>query len=88
MEKLKIKMSKKEKTNRKYERLLLDYQLLVSSLVTYWIALSIGLIIAFITQKLIFGVFFVLVIGMSSLLTISGLFYVLYLRDRINEMIE
>jgi len=81
-------MSKKEKANRKYELLLLDYQLLVSSLITYWIALSIGIVIAFITQKLIFGVFFVMVIGMSSLLTISGLFYILYLREQINEMVD
>jgi len=81
-------MSKKEALNRKYNQLLVDYQLLVTSLVTYWIALLVGLIVAFITQKLIFGVFFVMIIGLSGLLTILGLFYVLGLRKEIDCMVR
>lgn len=57
-----------------YEKLLQDYQILMTSMVTYWIALMVGIIIAIITEKLFFGIFFVLIIGISVFLTIVGIF--------------
>ncbi len=71
-----------------YAKALQDYQILWNGIITYWIALAVGLIIAHITDKLAFDVFFVSIISISALGTILILFELGNLTDRIQEIQE
>ncbi len=71
-----------------YEKLLQDYQILMTSIVTYWIALMVGIIIAIITEKFFFGIFFVLIIGISVFLTIVGIFELALMKENLLAIIS
>ncbi len=77
----------KEVQQLEFSRTLQDYQIAFNSLVTFWVALIVGLIIAYITERLVFGVFFVTVIGISAYVTTLTVFYLLSLRDELEETI-
>ena len=71
-----------------HSRVLQEYQILWNFITTYWIALAVGLILAYITEKLIFNVFFVGVISISALITLVILFQLTNLKDRLDEIEE
>ena len=73
---------------QRYSKILQDYQILFTSIVTYWIALIVGLIIAYVTERFIFNVFFVGVISISALITLVILFQLTNLKDRLDEIEE
>ena len=73
---------------QRYSKILQDYQILFTSIVTYWIALIVGLIIAYVTERFIFNVFFVSVVGMSAYFTMLGIFYLLDFKEELEEMVQ
>jgi len=73
---------------QRYSKILQDYQILFTSIVTYWIALIVGLIIAYVNERFVFNVFFVSVIGISAYFTILGIFYLLDFKEELEEIVQ
>ncbi len=85
---MKIQKSPASTLQLRYAKILQDYQILWSAIITYWIALTVGLIIAHLTEKLVFNIFFVGIISTSTLITLLILFQLVSLKDRLVEIRE
>ena len=81
-------MKKKEVLKLQYAKILQNYQILLNSIVTYWIALTVGLIVSYITDKLVFGIFFVTLVGVSALITLLSFFQLILLKDNLRMIID
>ena len=81
-------MKKKEVLKLQYAKILQNYQILLNSIVTYWIALTVGLIVSYITDKLVFGIFSVTLVGVSALITLLSFFQLILLKDNLRMIID